>query len=345
MIDPLISVDEIRDRLNKIFPEGIPDRQYFVRDLAARTIFVFLYTNAIEGQDIWLAPKHVIRMSDKQAHKLGALERLQYYKNCRTPGYETVGTPWYKENTREPIRDETINGLINLGVVIVKPNVPTTSSKGRYCLTTDFSALFEASSFSKDIQEWQEKYFSASHLASIKVLRRMSSMDDVIIELPDKTTRKMEPGPSSVLTKEVIEKFIPTHLRNAGVLWISSSGNKVIQEDDELMKSIGLPIDQKTLLPDIVLVDQRNTLLLIFVEVIASDGPITEQRKKAILELCTNAGFSKNQVLLINAFKERNDTSLKKRFSALATDSLVWCASEPELLIWIGKDQEQPFKI
>ncbi|MEQ8423959.1 MAG: hypothetical protein RIA63_04560, partial [Cyclobacteriaceae bacterium] len=112
MIDPLISVEEVRNRLTVIFPEGIPDRQYFIRDLAAKTIFVFLYIDAVEGQDTWLAPKHVLRMSQRQADKVQLSVRKQYYKECMKPGYQPIDTPWYKENTREPIRDETINGMV-----------------------------------------------------------------------------------------------------------------------------------------------------------------------------------------------------------------------------------------
>lgn len=39
----LLPPDQIRERLEQIFSEGMPNRSYCVRDVAARTIFVMLY--------------------------------------------------------------------------------------------------------------------------------------------------------------------------------------------------------------------------------------------------------------------------------------------------------------
>jgi hypothetical protein len=62
MLPSLLDVDEIRQRLLAIFPEGTPQRNYCVREMAARTIFVMLYIGAVEGSGIWMSPKHVYRM-------------------------------------------------------------------------------------------------------------------------------------------------------------------------------------------------------------------------------------------------------------------------------------------
>ncbi len=342
----LISIEEIGNRLKVIFPEGIPDRNYFIRDLAAHTIFVFLYIDAIEGNSIWLAPKHITRMSDKQSNLVDGISRLSYELSCIKPGYKPIETPWYKENTRESIRDETINGLKDLGVVKIKADVPTTSSKGRYALSKSFSQLFSPLATSKDIALWQKEFLSESHLAKIRIMSRLEQKDEISIDLPSGTIKKMKPGPSSTITKEVIESFASIHLKQPAVIWISESGNKVIQEDSKLMERIGLPIDQKSILPDIVLADLgRSKLLLIFIEVVATDGPFDQYRKDAILTMCSKAGFAKNQALFISAFKDRNSGPLKRRFSAIAADSLIWCVSEPDTLIWIGRDQEKPFEI
>ena len=49
----------------------------------------------------------------------------------------------------------------------------------------------------------------------------------------------MEAGPSSIITKAVVEVFALRFLHDPAVLWISESGNKVIQRDDQLAQSIG----------------------------------------------------------------------------------------------------------
>jgi len=346
MITPLIRLEEISKRLQEIFSVGIPDRNYFVRDIAARTIFVFIYTDAIEGSEVWLAPKHILRMSDAQSDLTSVVDRMDYAKNCMKPGYKPIDNSWYQENTRESIRDETINGLVNIGIVNIKEGIPTTSSKGRYQLKKSFAELFRSKVKPSDISLWQNQYLSESYLAKIKIMERASSNEEVIVFLPNGISRKMEAGPSSFLTKAVIEVFAKKHLLSPAVVWISESGNKVIADDEELMKSIKLPIDQKKLLPDIVLADLgRKELLLVFVEVVATDGPFTQKRKEDILSMSLGAGYKTEQILFMSAFKDRNDQALKRRFSALALDSLVWCASEPQTLIWIAADQEKPFVI
>ncbi len=46
---PLLSRDEIQERLQVIFPEGTPNRLYCTRQFAASTVFAALYIGAIEG--------------------------------------------------------------------------------------------------------------------------------------------------------------------------------------------------------------------------------------------------------------------------------------------------------
>jgi hypothetical protein len=43
----LAPVELIRERLSAIYPEGSPSRSYCVREMAAKTVFVMLYTGAV----------------------------------------------------------------------------------------------------------------------------------------------------------------------------------------------------------------------------------------------------------------------------------------------------------
>lgn len=64
---PLLDRDAVHERLQTIFPDGAPNRVYLTRMLAASTVFVALYIEAIEGGDTLLGPKHIYRMTDEQA--------------------------------------------------------------------------------------------------------------------------------------------------------------------------------------------------------------------------------------------------------------------------------------
>ncbi len=120
----------------------------------------------------------------------------------------------------------------------------------------------------------------------------------------------------------------------AAVLWMSESGNKIIQRDDELARSLGLKIETDKLLPDAILVDLAPAEpLVVFIEAVASDGAITEGRRGALMELVTSAGFKASQAAFVTAFQDRNAAACKRAIPNLAWGSFAWCVSEPEHLI------------
>jgi hypothetical protein len=63
---PIAALEQIRERLHIIFPEGSPNRDHSVWELSARTIFVMLYVGAVELRDTWMRPDQVLRMTDEQ---------------------------------------------------------------------------------------------------------------------------------------------------------------------------------------------------------------------------------------------------------------------------------------
>lgn len=142
-LPPLPSLTVIQSRLNEIFPEGSEFRNYRTRDIAVKTVFVMLYIGAIEEAGCFLAPKHVCKMSDAQATSTSDAQRYWFATECIRAKFVASGTPWYADNTREPIRDETLRqGLIPVGAVVERRDLPTTSPKPRYALRRPFAELF-----------------------------------------------------------------------------------------------------------------------------------------------------------------------------------------------------------
>ena len=341
MLPALLDVAEIHARLQVVFPEGTPQRGYCTREMAARTIFVALYIGAIEGSERWLGPKHVYRMGHSQSAQRGEAQRLDYMTAVERPGFVAPPDRWFQDNTREPIRDETLrDGLMRVGAVITRPGLATTSSKGRYALQSGFAALFDPALKEEPLQAaitaWQDRSLSAGALARVRLQQRSATaaQSRILVTLPNGETRQMEAGPSSVITKAVVEVFAKRFLGDAAVLWISESGNKVIQRDDTLAQSLGLKIATDRLLPDTILVDLAPVEpLVVFVEAVATDGPITEARRSALVELVTTAGFKASQIAFVTAFQDRNAAAFKKAIPNLAWGSFAWCVSEPEHLI------------
>lgn len=338
---PLLTREEVHARLQTIFPEGTPHRAYIIRMLAASTVFTALYIDAIEGTGSFLGPKHVYRMTDEQAVKVDDASRAAYATGILRGGSQIEGRRWYQDNTREPIRDETLReGLVAIGAVTERTDLPTTSSKPRYALKAGFAALFDSALASKDLQAciaaWQAEALNKGALARLAIVRRGAgvSADQVLVTFPNGETRRMKPGPSSEITKAVVEVFATTFLTDPAVVFLSESGNKVVARDDELARSIGLAIQVDKNLPDTILVDLGPAHpLLVFVEIVATDGPVSERRKQALEELVTDAGFPPEHVAFVTAFLDRSAGPFKKTVDSLAWGSYAWFAAEPERLV------------
>jgi hypothetical protein len=288
-------------------------------------------------------------MSNEQAALTSDAARIAYAADIMTAGAKSLGQQWYADNSREPIRDETLrNGFLLVGAITALP-LPTTSSKPRYALKGAFAALFDPTlmgdDLARDIARWQTAHLNKNALARIQLVGLTQSPDDFLVTFPNGETRSMGAGVSSMISKQVIEGFARRYLEKPGVLWLSESGNKVVQRDDILAKKIGLNIDPSKNLPDIILVDLGGeAAVLVFVEVVKTDGPISEQRRAELLRLATVAGLEERHVAFVTAFLDRESASLRKSLPDLAWNSFVWIASEPEHLIHLvrGPDLESP---
>jgi hypothetical protein len=97
---------------------------------------------------------------------------------------------------------------------------------------------------------------------------------------------------------------------------------------------VGLTIPADRYLPDVLPVDlapQRP--LLVFVEVVATDGPITANRKQAFLEITRAAGFPDSSVAFVSAYLDRSQAAFRKTVAELAWNSFAWFAAEPEHIV------------
>lgn len=348
-LKPLLTRVEIHDRLKAIFPEGTASRNYVIRELAASTVFAALYVGAIDGTEVFFAPKHVYRMSDEQAADTANTSRLAFAAAVIRAGFRPPGKQWYADTTREPIRDETLReGLIPLGAAIERGDLPTTSSKPRYALQVAFADLFDpgirGGALVTAIEAWQKANLNKGALARIALVRRGAgaSTTRVLVTFPNGETRHLQPGLSSEITKAVVEVFAMRFLGAPAVLFVSESGNKVVARDEDLAKRIGLNIQADKNLPDTILVDlEPEHPLLVFVEVVASDGPINERRKSALEDLARAAGFPVEHVAYVTAYLDRSSAPFKKTVDALAWGSYAWFVSEPDSLVELRLSQQQ----
>lgn len=183
------------------------------------------------------------------------------------------------------------------------------------------------------MKAWREESLAPSALARIAIMRQgvVAGKERVLVTFPNGETRRMEPGPSSVISKAVVEDFARRFLDRPGVIWLSESRHQVVARDDELARKIGLAIRPDRNLPDVILVDLGpDAPLPVFVEVVATDGPVNEARRTALMSMAADAGFHEEQVAFVTAYDDRDAGAFRRSVSKLAWRSFVWFMSEPD---------------
>jgi hypothetical protein len=345
----LQSRGEYQKRLDQILPKKIIGTSHGANPSAAATVFVMMYVGAIGNQHP-VRPSTITWMSDSVAAVRTLANRLGYYqtamksekalnRHCAAQGIDR-GELWYAKDSREPVRDN-LYALRDNGALHVQGGVQTTAAHARYVLDPDFAALFDpaltGTALEQAIETWQASHLSTVGKArALRLHQQSKAQGQITVALPGGGTRVLQPGESSAILKGVIEQFAPARLVDPVVVFISQSGEPVNVVDNALLKSLGLPIEQQKLLPDCLLFDldsSREELWL--VEVVHSDGPVTEQRRALFIRWATQHGIKEEQCRFLTAFESRANSRARRALPQLARNSHAWFASEPDgLLTW-----------
>jgi hypothetical protein len=341
-LPPIPSRETIRQRLQQIFPEGIEGRSDLIGDMAVNTISVFFYNGAIEGFDQFLQPAHIYYMSDRQLTTNDENSRRLWAGKSRW-AKDNITNPWYPgQNIRESLRDNVIKeGLRNLTAVKIKPGVRGQANKPRYFLSSSFAELFieglPPTDLNDKIAQWQQQNLNPETQLAVSIRRSASNVERLTVEFPDGTRKLLPNDESSRITKHVIESFSKNFLTSAFVVSYSTSEGPYVNPNPQLIHGLDFSNeDVQKILPDVVLLDiyQKNghdTTLLIFVEVVATSGPMTQVRKDTILALLGERGYDTNKVAFVTAFLDRADKAYnKKNLEKIAWGSFIWFTNYPK---------------
>lgn len=346
----LASVDEYQQRLEQILPQTITGVTFTANRAAAATVFTAMYVGAIDNAQPF-RPTTVTWMSDAVAERRDDDHRRAYYtaamRNekavvdfCAATGYDR-GDPWFASNSREQVRDDSIKALKQNGAILTLTNVATSSARPRYTLEFAFATLMAPELAGEElaaaIAQWQKTHLTP--VARQRAAQRNDASldaDSVTIILPEGGTRALHPGASSQILKGVIENFATARLQQPNVLFISQSGEKLNPLDVQRLNNIGLSVDQALLLPDCLIADlAEESSDLWFVEVVATDGPITAERKQKLLDWAASQNVPAERCQFLTAFQSRTASAAKKALPRLANGSHAWFADEPDsLLSW-----------
>jgi hypothetical protein len=292
-----------------------------------------LYCLAVEGNERWLAPKAVVDMSDRQAARSDFEARWTYLERILKPGAKAEGSSWLATNSREGIRDEALRTLKEIGAVIER-TLPKSSSRGRYALALQFAELFDPErSHPNQVagwSAWRDEFLSPEELARLAIGATQASNT---VHLPDGTTASLSHGPSQAIIRAVIEGFAVRFLEKPAVLAYSDSSAPVSYINKRLMTRISLRYKPGDPLPDVVLADISHPMRLVFVEAVATEGPMDAQRIRRILSWLERTGYGAGNSYFVTAYLNRDRPEFRKTIGQVAWGSAVWFVAEPDNLV------------
>lgn len=347
---PLISAEEATRRLELVFPRAAFD-SVLSNPLAGAAVAAMIYVDAVAPPEedgppaAWARPSTCTWMSDivlghdTDQERLAWRHAAEKQKKAVMALHDQWGVPFqprYADTTREPLRDETFQHWLEHGALRERPGLPTSSSLGRWALTSTFAALFDPDLAGPDlhaaIDNWRTANMSPG--AKVKAMRasdRAKQLHEVRVTLPGGTVRSLEPGRASLILQGVIEEWAPRRLSDPVVVTISEPGDKIFTGDATTLRRLGIRIDPSRVLPDAVLADVGvSPVKFWIVEAIATDGPITERRRAQLLAWAGEQNINEADCSFLSAFISRADGAAKRRLKDLAAGTYAWYADEPE---------------
>jgi len=240
----------------------------------------------------------------------------------------------YAENSRETIRRQTLHQFVQAGVADhnpENPELPTNSKDNHYRLTPEALKVvktYNTRNWDREIQYFREnvgflrdKYLKKRNLRKIPV------------KLNDGTELHFSPGKHNEVQIAVIEEFAPRFAPASDLLYVGDTAKKDLYMDKTGLEKLGIPIDEHSKLPDVVLYDSKKKWLFL-IEAVTSHGPVTPKRiveMENLLKKCI-AGR-----IYVSAFPDFGE--FKRHTSAIAWETEVWIVSFPDHMIHFNGDK------
>ena len=114
---------------------------------------------------------------------------------------------------------------------------------------------------------------------------------------------KLSAGKHNEVQAAIVHNFAARFAKGSAVLYIGDTANKDLYVDKKKLKELGIPVNQHSKLPDVIIYDQlRHWLFLI--EAVTSHGPVSPKRIIELEEFLKNCKAGKIYVTAFPDFAE-----------------------------------------
>ncbi len=302
------------DEAKKILKElGLPPAQQ--NEISAYTLLALC---GIKPRDSW---RKATRKSLKVTKGIMAFVLDNYKKE-------------YAPNTRETFRRQVLHQFIQARIADYNPDNPklaVNSPNAHYAITNEALTAIQNFGTSRWKNAVVEFKLEAGELA--KRYKKERKQNLIPVKLSNGKTLKLSPGKHNEVQAAIVHHFASRFTNGGSVLYLGDTAKKDLFVDQVKLKELGIPLDQHSKLPDVVIYDAKKDWLFL-IEAVTSHGPISPKR---IIELEEFLKDCKAGKIYVTAFPDF--TEFKKHSIHIAWETEVWLADTPDHMIHFNGDR------
>lgn len=235
---------------------------------------------------------------------------------------------YYKPNTRETFRRQSIHQFVQAGLARYNPDEPrrpVNSPNAVYQISPEACKLLRAYGTTK----WDPllKRYLQQQKTLVEKYAMERDINRVPIKIPNGASIFLSPGEHSDLIRSIVEEFAPRFAPDSTLVYVGDTGSKTGYLDETLLRKLGVIIERHGKMPDVVLhFTERNWLIL--VESVTSHGPVDSKRHEELQQLFSRSSAG---LVFVTAFPTR--ILLSRYLTKIAWETEVWVAEAPTHLI------------
>jgi len=240
----------------------------------------------------------------------------------------------YAPNTRETIRRQTMHQFVEAGVALYNPDEPERPiNSPKACYQISEQAFGMIQSFGTDLWDTGLKTYLAERKTLAAKWAKHREMRMIPVTVADGKEIKLTPGDHSELIRDIINEFAPRFAPGSEVIYVGDTGSKAGYFQTERLEELGVYIDQRGKLPDVVL-HQEDRGWLFLVESVTSHGPVDAKRHNELAALFERA---RPGLVYVTAFPDR--VVMGRYLNQISWETEVWCRDAPSHLIHFNGDR------
>src|SRR5690606_34975301 len=251
---------------------GLPPAQY--NEMAALTLLALCN---VKEDDNW---------AKATRQSLGVTKGIMTFVN------EYYGKA-YAPDTRATFRRQVLHQFVQARVAdynLDDSTLSINSTRAHYAITLDALNVVRA----YQTPDWQDAV--ATFIDAVgelsKIYLKGREMTQIPVTISEGLVLQLSAGKHNEVQAAIVEEFAPRFANGGKLLYLGDTAKKVLFVDTENLARLGVPIDQHSKLPDVVIYDEsRNWLFLI--EAVTSHGPVSPKRIVELEEFLKDCNVGK----------------------------------------------------